>query len=108
MRRIALVVIMLTSLLFPASIFAENIPDDVLARIKSKIAERYPGNYSMQKMLVDADVNSWKELQRNYTGVPDSVFLDIRGRVAERYPDNFSMQKMLVDADAKAWKELNR
>ena len=108
MRRIALVVIMLTTLLFPASTFAENIPENVLARIKKNVSDQWPGQYSLQKTLVDAHVKSWLKLQRNYGDIPDSVFFEIRDRKAREWPDQYSLQETLVDADVKAWKELNQ
>lgn len=87
---------------------AGDIPDEVLARIKKNAADQWPGQYSLQKTLVDAHVKSWEKLQHNYTDIPDSVFFEIRDRKAREWPDQYSLQETLVDADAKAWKELTR
>lgn len=86
---------------------AASMPLDSLARIKADIASRYPNNYSIQETLIEANVESWKKLQTNFTGVPDSVYLEIREDVASRYPDNYSIQETLVEAQAESWKRLN-
>ena len=99
------VLLMALSLCTTAS-HAEDIPVEVLARIKANIANEWPGNYSVQKTLVDANSKSWQKLQRNYTDIPDKVFYEIRDRVAAEWPDNYSVQETLVTAQAKAWKEL--
>ena len=99
------VLLMALSLCTTAS-HAEDIPVEVLARIKANIANEWPGNYSVQKTLVDANVASWQKLQRNYTDIPDKVFYEIRDRIAAEWPDNYSVQETLVTAQAKAWKEL--
>lgn len=39
-----------------------GIPDAVLEKIKAPIIQRYPDNYSMQKTLIDAQVQDYKEL----------------------------------------------
>lgn len=101
-------VLLMATLLCPIAASAEEISAEVLARIKAYVAQQYPGNYAVQKMLVDADVASWQKLQRNDTDAPDAVFFEIRDRVAQQYPDHYSVQQMLVEADAKAWKELNQ
>lgn len=105
---VAVSVLLMALLACPLVASAEEIPPDVLARIKATIAQRYPGNYAVQKMLVDTDVASWQKLQRNDTDIPDAVFFEIRDRVAQRYPDHYSVQQMLVEADVQAWKELNQ
>lgn len=109
MRMTAGVTVLLAALiLWPIQASAENIPNEVLARIKNRITNENPGEYYLQKILVDAEVKSWLELQHNYTDVPDSVFFEIRDRKARENPDQYYLQKILVDADAKAWKELNQ
>lgn len=90
------------------SIAAGDTPDEVLARIKKNVSDQWPGQYSLQKTLVDAHIKSWEKLQRNYTDIPDTVFFEIRNRKAREWPDQYSLQETLVDADVKAWKELNQ
>lgn len=40
-----------------------GIPNDVLERIKAPIIARYPDNFSMQKTLIEAQVEDYKQLQ---------------------------------------------
>lgn len=105
---VAVSILLMVLLSCPLAASAEEIPPDVLARIKAQIAQEWPGNYSVQKTLVDANVAGWQKLQRNYTDIPDQVFFEIRDRVAAEWPDQYSVQATLVEANVKAWKELNQ
>jgi selenocysteine lyase/cysteine desulfurase len=57
---------------------AQEVPPEVVSRIKAKVAERYPDNYSMQKVLVDdqieAPVHTWHG--RLWTRVSAQVYND--------------------------------
>ena len=107
-KKLIVTVLFLSSILFQTLSSAQDIPEDVLIKIKKQIATEQPDDYFAQKLLVDADVKCWLELQQNYTDVPDSVFIKIKNYEAQKYPNQFFFQKAMVDADVKAWKELNR
>jgi len=76
---------------------AQEISPDVLSRIRARIEARYPDNYSMQRALIDDQVEAYKFLQ-SYAppSVPVASLRRIRERNQERYPDNYSMQKALL------------
>lgn len=79
-----------------------DVPRNVLAAIRQEIASRYPTNYSMQKILIDAEVQAYFALQ-NYSApnVPQAVLAGVYREIANRYPTNYSMQKTLIDAQVK-------
>ncbi len=85
-----------------------SVDGGVVTQIKSRIAAEHPGDYYLQKILVDAEIKSWQELQHNYTDIPDSVFNEIRDRKAQEHPNQYHLQQILTDADVKAWKELKQ
>jgi hypothetical protein len=87
---------------------SQVIPDDVLNRIKKRHSDQYPDNYSMQKIMADADVKAYKEL-KGYSdqNVPKDIIIRIIRKNYNAYPDNYSMQKIMVDADMKAYKDLH-
>lgn len=84
------------------------VPSDVMKRIKARHAAEFPDNFSMQKIMVDADAKAYRELQ-SYADpdVPREVLDRIIRKHAQEFPDNYSMQKIMVDADVKAYKELH-
>src|SRR6266550_2711697 len=41
---------------------AQEIPPDVMKRVRADIEARYPDNYSMQKLLIEDQVRSYRAL----------------------------------------------
>jgi hypothetical protein len=86
---------------------AQGVPSDVMARIRSSIETRYPDDYSMQKVLIEDQVDSYQFLQTYKPGeVPDDVFSRVKASVESRYPDNYSMQKTLIEDQIESFKVL--
>ncbi len=87
---------------------SQDIPANILQKIKDRHAAEYADNYYLQKILVDADVKAYKELQ-SYSDpdVPGETMQRIIQNHARDYPDNYYLQQILVDADVKAYKELH-
>ena len=42
---------------------AQDMPVDVMRRVRASVEARYPDNYSMQKLLIDDQVSSYRFLQ---------------------------------------------
>ncbi len=86
---------------------ANGMPGDILAEVKSSIESRYPDNYSMQKTLIDDQVESYDFLQDYYpSSVPSDVFEQIKESIESRYPYNFSMQKTLIQDQVESYEFL--
>lgn len=84
-----------------------SIPQEVMTAIRGPIEARYPNNYSMQKILIDAQVEAYGSLQRySAPNVPKEVLAAIRGAIETRYPNNYSMQETLIDAQIEAYHAL--
>lgn len=90
-------------------VHAESMPDDVLARVKQTISSTYPNNYSMQKILLDDQKQSYEFLSTySPASVPQDVLKKIIEEVSSNYPDNYSMQKVLIEDQVKSYLELNK
>jgi len=86
----------------------DDIPIDVIDRIKKRHAIRYEGNFTMQEIMFTNDVNAYLEL-RNYKndGVPRNVIEQIKREQAINHRDNYIMQKIMLDNDVRSYLELN-
>ncbi len=85
-----------------------TIPADILKKVKARHTAEFPDNFSMQKIMVDADIKAYKEIQ-SYSDaqVPKEILQRIIQKHAREFPYNYAMQKIMVDADIKAYKELH-
>lgn len=90
--------------------FAQSIPPDIQQKIRQIYAEKYPGNFSMQKALINDQFASYKFIQswKPEQGVPSEVLEKVKNIYKQKYPYNFSMQKVLVQDQVKSYLELNR
>lgn len=90
-------------------VHAESMPDNVLSRVKEQTSAEYPGNYAVQKLMLDEQKKAYKFLS---TYVPKSVPPDILKKIKEdaasQYTDNYAVQKMIVEEQVKAYLELNK
>ncbi len=96
-------------LFFPIiTVFAQSVPPLVEQRIKQIYAEKYPDDYSMQKILIDDQLESYVFIQSwsSEPGVPQNVFDSIKAKHAQKYPDDYSMQKILMEDQFKSYKSL--
>lgn len=85
-----------------------RMPNDILAIVKRNIEKKYPDNYSVQKMLIEAQVKDYAFIQRyNPAGVPEDVFIRVKRKIESKYPNNFSVQKMLIEAQVKDYMSLH-
>ena len=84
------------------------MPAPTLARVKVAVVARYPDNYSMQKLLLLDQVESYEYLATYHpAGVPADVLPRITASIVARYPDNYSMQKLLVEDQVQSYRALH-
>jgi hypothetical protein len=90
------------------NIEAGPMPPEVVAKVKQDLAAQWPNNYSLQKTLLDAQIEAYNQLQ-NYadTQIPPQVITDIKADLARQWPNNFSLQKTLLDAQVSSYKQLH-
>ena len=97
-------------LMFSASLpaFAQQMPSATKERIKTTLAEKYPDNYSVQKTLLEGQIDSYKFLQ-NYSPseMPAAVCNSVKQTLLNKYPDNFSVVKTLLEGQVKSYRELH-
>jgi len=87
---------------------ADQIPAQVLQRMRQSLARRYPRDASMQEKALGAEVEAYGQIQRySAGGVPAQILGEIRQAAADRYPDSYSMQKTAVDAEVEAYRQLD-
>ena len=95
-QHFCVVVLLVVSL--AAAAFAQDVPPDVLAKIRAPIEARYPDNFSMQKTLLNDQIASYRFL---LTYAPEGItperIQQIKRPIEARYPDNYSMQKTLLE-----------
>ncbi len=72
--------------------------------LKSAYSKKYPDSYATQRMLIDGNIRSYKELCREK--VNDISVRVLKKRIDKYYP-NFSTIKMLYNSDMKAYKKLS-
>lgn len=84
--------------------------DGILAKQKEIYANKYPNNFTMQKVLIEDQCRSYLFLQsyNMATGVPDAKIAELKQIYINKYPDNYTMQKILVEDQVKSFLELNR
>jgi len=72
--------------------------------LKSAYSKKYPNSYSTQKMLIDGNIRSYKELCRKRV---NSVSVRVLKKRIDKYYPMFTTIKMLYNSDMKAYEELN-
>jgi phosphoenolpyruvate carboxylase len=104
-----LLTVFVITLAFTSAAYARGMPPEILGKVRASIESRYPDNYSMQKILIDNQVQSYEYLQ-NYSpsSVPSNVLSRVKNKISSRYPYNFSMQKILIKNQVKSYLDLNR
>jgi hypothetical protein len=60
MKKSALIIALLV--LFAPLTYAEEMPPDVLARIKTKVSAQYPDDFSVQALLINGEKSSYEFL----------------------------------------------
>jgi predicted site-specific integrase-resolvase len=71
--------------------------------IKKRLAETYPGHFSTQKMLLDANMEAYDRLSRlPATAVTNLILSNLKSR----YYPNFSAIEMLYKSNIKAYEDL--
>jgi uncharacterized protein CbrC (UPF0167 family) len=75
----------------------EGVPSDITSEIKQAIASRYPGNYSVQRTLIEKQCEDYLALQSFRTDVPADILGGITETIARRYPGNYSVQRTLIN-----------
>jgi hypothetical protein len=89
---------------FGAFGLSQDMPHELLNKIKEKYAKKYPDDYSMQKVLINDQIECYRFLQ-NYepSGVPYDIFNRIKSKIESRYPYDFSMQKVLIEDQVECY-----
>lgn len=94
------------------SIQTNNIPSHIVETIRTIYKQKYPDDYSMQKTLIDDQLECYLFMQR-YTRdpqIPTSILNKEKQIYAGKYPYDFSMQKVLVQDQVESYhflQELN-
>jgi hypothetical protein len=90
------------------AVIAQSVPTSVEQRIRQIYAEKYPDNFSMQKTLIEDQLESYRYIERwtSESGVPQDVFNKVKETYAQKYPDNYSMQKTLVQDQCESYRFL--
>jgi hypothetical protein len=90
-------------------VLAQSAPPEIVQQIKQHYAEKYQDNYSMQAIMVEAQLDAYAFLQDydHVDGVPDDVISRLKAKYLKKYPLNFSMQKTMVTSQVKHYIELN-
>ena len=85
--------------------YAQEVPKHIEDKIRQIYAEKYPDNFSMQKTLINDQLESYRFMQdwKSAKGVPQDIFNKIKRIYAEKYPFNFSMQKTLVKDQVESY-----
>jgi hypothetical protein len=106
--KFATVLAIITIALSPIA-YAENMPADVLSRVRADTAAEYPDNYAVQKLMIDTQKKSYKFLSTYAPAkVPPDVLKKIMSDAAAEYPDNFGVQKLMVETQVKSYLELTQ
>ena len=108
MRKIFACLALIT--LVTSSALAQSVPADVEQRIRQIYADKYPGNFSMQKVLINDQFDSYKFIQRwnSEYNVSREILYKFKEIYDQKYPYNFSMQKVLIQDQVKSYLDLNR
>ena len=90
------------------SAVAQSVPASVEQRIRQIYAQKYPDNFSMQKTLIEDQLESYRYIQRwtSEPGVPQDVFNKLKETYNQKYPDNYSMQKTLGQDQCESYRFL--
>ena len=99
----------LALLVLPAtSAIAQSVPSSVEQRIRQIYAQKYPDNFSMQRTLIEDQLESYRYIQRwtSESGVPQDVFNKVKETYDQKYPENYSMQKTLVQDQCESYRFL--
>jgi hypothetical protein len=88
------------------SAIAQSVPGSVEQKIREIYAQKYPDNFSMQKTLIQDQLESYRYVQRwtSESGVPQDVFNKVKETYDQKYPDNYSMQKTLVQDQCESYR----
>lgn len=70
-----------------------------MQEVKTRLASEYPGNYSLQNMLLDRQKEDYEYLRRMGTpyNMLHSTFEKIKDRIKYDYPYNYITQRMFLD-----------
>jgi len=77
----------------------------VITDVKAKLSERYSGNYHLQKILLDGNMEAYEYLKR----LPSTnVNVQVLSNLLKKYYPSFHLIKILYDGNIKAYRQLNR
>ena len=100
--------ILVACIFIAGSAFAQDVPYEIEQKIKEIYASKYPDDYSMQKILIQDQLESY-QLLKNLTyiaGVPQDILYKLKRIYLAKYPYDYSMQKILIQDQIKSYKEL--
>lgn len=82
---------------------AQDLPTEVESLIKEKAAERFPDDFSMQKYVIDEQVEAYGLVEEHASeSMSDEVFAKVKEKALQRFPDDFAMQKYILDEQEEA------
>jgi hypothetical protein len=82
---------------------------DISSTIRAKAEKEWPGDYEMQKYIINQQTSAynWLVTASTASGVPQNVFDQIRTKAAGEWPDDYEMQKYEINQQVKAYTELH-
>lgn len=101
----ALWILTVLACLFPLLSFA-----DFIAEIKAKAAKEWPGDYTMQKFVIERQTKAAKkvgEYHEKYKNGPKAIH-QILLKAAKEWPDDYAMMIFVFERQLKAYRELHQ
>jgi hypothetical protein len=108
MKRL-LKIAVLSYLLITPMVYAENMPDDVLARVKESAAEDWPDEFIIQKFIIASSKSAYRFLSTySPANVPPDVFKRIKRDAENDWPDEFGIQVLMIKGQVDAYRDLQK
>jgi len=102
MKYVSTLLVLIISLLTVSSI--AGMPPDIQKEVKSRIAAKYPDNYSLQKTLIDGQISAYNYLQTYAPrSMPRTTLEKVKANISSKYPYNYSLQKTLIEGQVSAY-----
>lgn len=103
-----LIIATITLLLASIATAANNIPADIVDRIKSDAAASHPGDYSTQLYVVEKQKAAYNELATATFKGCENVLDEIMQKAEESHPYDFSTQLYVVRKNCDSYIKLNQ
>lgn len=88
---------------------AQRVDPAVERRIRAIYAKKYPADFSMQKTLIEDQLESYRSLMNwnKSEGMPQPTFAKLKSIYANKYPNDYTMQKTLIADQCESYISLS-